>query len=85
VSAKLSGSDLREAQMGPLLLGPDRLLPCNMTHAVLKNTDLTGADLRHAVLVSSDLTRANFTGALIKQADLTGAHKEGVRGLDPAE
>ena len=32
--------------MGPLLLGSDRLMPCDLTHAVQKGTDLTGADSR---------------------------------------
>src|ERR1700733_4345292 len=43
--AKLSGADLREAQMGPLLIGADRLLPCDMTGAALKAADLSGADV----------------------------------------
>ncbi|RYG07137.1 MAG: pentapeptide repeat-containing protein [Caulobacteraceae bacterium] len=71
--------------MGPLLLGPDRLLPCDLSNAVIKGADLTDADLRHAVLVSADLTRSNFTNALLKNADLTAAHREGAKGLDTAE
>jgi uncharacterized protein YjbI with pentapeptide repeats len=68
--------------MGPLLIGPDRLLPCDMTHAIIKGADLSGADLRHALLVSADLTRSNFGHALMKQVDLTGSYREGVRGLE---
>ncbi|HMP62580.1 MAG TPA: pentapeptide repeat-containing protein, partial [Phenylobacterium sp.] len=35
INAKLSGADLRDAQMGPLLIGSNRLMPCNMTGAAL--------------------------------------------------
>ena len=80
--ARFSGADLREAQMGPLLIGPDRLLPCDLTRAVAKNTDFSGADLRHAIFIAADLTRSRFAGALMKDADLTAAHKDGVTGLE---
>jgi len=56
-------------------------MPCDLTRAVIKGADFSGADLRHAVLVSADLTRSNFAHALTKQADLTGSHREGVKGL----
>ena len=82
VGAKLSGADLREAQMGPLLLGADRVLPCNLTGAQLKATDLTNADVRHAIFVDADLSRANFTGAQLKQANFSGIQRQGTRGLD---
>jgi uncharacterized protein YjbI with pentapeptide repeats len=81
VGAKLGGADLREAQMGPLLLGADRVLPCDMTDANLKTADLTRADLRQALLVNADLSRANFTHAMLRQANLTGASRLGARGL----
>ncbi|HKP78251.1 MAG TPA: pentapeptide repeat-containing protein, partial [Phenylobacterium sp.] len=76
------GADLREAQMGPLLLGADRVLPTNLTHAQLKGCDLTGADVRHALFVEADLSRSNFTRSLLKQADFTGIVRHGARGLD---
>ena len=82
IGAKLSGADLRDAQMGPLLLGADRTLPCNLTGAKLKNTDLARADCRHAIFVDADLSRANFTNAMVRQANLTNAQKWGVRGLE---
>jgi uncharacterized protein YjbI with pentapeptide repeats len=82
IGAKLSGADLREAQMGPLLIGNDRILPCDMTRATIKGADLSGADLRHAILSLSDISRSNFTGALMKQTDLTGAYRESTRGLE---
>jgi uncharacterized protein YjbI with pentapeptide repeats len=80
--AKLSSSDLREAQMGPLLIGADRVLPCDMTRVTAKGTDFSQADLRQAILVFADVSRANFTHAVLRQADLTGAHRTGARGLD---
>jgi uncharacterized protein YjbI with pentapeptide repeats len=84
LGAKLSGSDLREALLGPLLIGPDRVLPCDMTRAVAKGVDFSGADMRQAVMTLADISRSNFTGAAMRQADLTGAHRPGVKGLEPA-
>jgi uncharacterized protein YjbI with pentapeptide repeats len=82
MGAKLSGSDLREAVLGPLLIGADRMLPCDMTRCVAKGTDFSNADLHHAVMVFADISRANFTGASLKQADLSGAHRPNTRGLE---
>jgi uncharacterized protein YjbI with pentapeptide repeats len=81
MGAKLSGADLRGAAMGPLLIGAERVLPCNMTRAVAKGTDFSSADLRQALMTFADLSRSNFTGANLRQADLLGAHRPGVRGL----
>jgi hypothetical protein len=80
--AKLSGADLREAQMGPLLLGADRMLPCDLTGAALKGADLSGADLSHARMSGADVSRANFTGAMLKLVNLTGAVRQGAKGLE---
>ena len=41
------------------MLGPERLLPADLTGAILRSADLSGADLRRAILVGADLTRAN--------------------------
>ena len=88
--AKLKGQalrilDLREAQMGPLILGADRLLPCDLTGAELKNTDLARADVRQALFVEADISRANFTGAMTRETVFTAAVRAGVRGLpEPA-
>jgi len=84
VGAKLSGADLRDAQLGPLLIGADRMLPANLTGASLKNADLARADVRHAIMVDADLSRANFTNAMVKQTVLTNAQKWGARGLEDA-
>lgn len=81
MGAKLSGSDLRGATLGPLLIGGERVLPCDMTRVVAKGADFSSADLRQAILVFADLSRSNFTGANLRQADLTAAHRTGVRGL----
>jgi uncharacterized protein YjbI with pentapeptide repeats len=81
MGAKLSGADLREAVLGPLIIGADRILPCDMTRAVAKNTDFSNADLRHAILVFADISRSNFTGANLRQVDVTASHRPGVRGL----
>ena len=67
------------------LLAADRLLPADLTGAVLRGADLTGADLRRAVMVDADLSRATLHGAQTKQADFTGAQTSGARGLDPAD
>ncbi len=82
--AKMSGADLRDAQMGPLLLGADRVLPCNLTGANLKNADLARADCRFANFTDADVSRANFTGAATKGATLTNTKRWGARGLDEA-
>lgn len=84
IGAKLSGADLRQALLGPLIISNDRILPCNMTRAVIKSADLSGADLRHAILADADLSRSNFTGAMMRRLDLTGAYREGARGLEGA-
>jgi uncharacterized protein YjbI with pentapeptide repeats len=80
--AKLSGADLRDAQMGPLLLGADRVLPCNLAGAQLKGADLARADCRQAVFTDADVSRANFTGAMLRQADFTRVMRHGSRGLE---
>ena len=77
----LNGADLREAQLGPLLLTADRLLSADLTDAILRGADLTGADLRRAVMVGADLGRAVLHGAQTRQTDLTDANLTGVRGL----
>jgi len=82
VGAKLAGADLREAQMGPLILGSDRLLSCDLSGAVLKFADLTGADLRRAIFRNADVSRANFRGALMRQADFTGVIRHAALGLE---
>ena len=81
--AKLNGADLRDAHMGPLLIGQDRLLPCDLSGAMIKNADLRGADLRRALLTGANLSRSDFGGALLREADLLGAHFEGARGITP--
>jgi uncharacterized protein YjbI with pentapeptide repeats len=81
MGAKMGSADLRDAQMGPLLLGGDRILPCNLHLASLKGADLARADLRHAILTEADLSRANFTNAMLRQANLNGAERWGARGL----
>ena len=85
MGAKLSGSDLREAQLGPLMIAADRVMPSDLTRSIAKGSDFTDADLRHAVMVLSDLSRSNFTGANLKHADLTGAHRVGARGLESVQ
>lgn len=82
--AKLAGADLRDAQMGPLLIGADRLLPADLTGANLKGADCARADMRQAMLVGADLSRANFVNATLRQANLTNAIKAGARGLRDA-
>ena len=79
--AKLSGADLRDSQLGPLLIGEDRVMPADLHGANLKGADLSGADLRRANLVNADVQRANFTGAHTRGIDVTGAALGGVKGL----
>lgn len=77
----MTGSDLREAQLGPLMITADRLLPADLTGANLRGADLAGADLRRAVLAGADLGRATLHGAQTRQTDFTDANLTGVRGL----
>ena len=72
---------MREAQLGPLLIAADRLMPADLTGAVLRGADLSGADLKRAVLAGADLGRAILHGAQTRQIDLTEANLTGVRGL----
>lgn len=71
--------------MGPLLIGQDRMMPCDLTRAVIKNADFSGADLRHAIFALADVSRSRFNGAIIRSADFTGAHREAAFGLDDSE
>ena len=64
------------------LIGKDRVMPCDLTRAMVKGADLRGADLRRAVLVNADLTRSDLTGALVRDTDLTDADLRGVKGLE---
>jgi uncharacterized protein YjbI with pentapeptide repeats len=80
--ARLNGADLREARLGPLMIGPDRLLPADLTGAILRSADLSGSDLRRAVLAGADLTRATLHGVQARHADFTDAVLTGVRGLE---
>jgi uncharacterized protein YjbI with pentapeptide repeats len=80
--AKLNGADLREAQLGPLVIGKDRLMPCDLTRAMIKSADLRGADLRHTVLAHADLSRSDLTGAHLRDTNLTDAVTSGVKGLE---
>ncbi len=80
--ARLNDADLRQAHLGPLLIGQDRLLPADLTGAVLRGADLSGADLRHACLAGADLRRARLGGAQTKLADFTLAQLVGASGLD---
>lgn len=79
--AKLSGADLRDAQLGPLLIGQDRVLPANFTGASAKFVDFSGADLRRCLFTGADLERSTFTGALTRQMDVQDARLVGVKGL----
>jgi uncharacterized protein YjbI with pentapeptide repeats len=78
----MSGADLRDAQMGPLVISANRTLSCDMTRATVKNADFARADMRQAILVGADLSRANFTGAFLKGVDVTDAIRDAVKGLD---
>ena len=80
--ARVNGADLRQAQLGPLMIGADRLLPADLTGACLKGADLSGADLKRANLTDTDLSRATFLGACLRQTDLTGAVTTGARGME---
>jgi uncharacterized protein YjbI with pentapeptide repeats len=81
MGARLSGSDLREAQLGPLMISAERLMPADLSRLIAKGTDFSQADLRQAKLIFADLSRANFSGANLRQTDLTGANKTTARGI----
>jgi uncharacterized protein YjbI with pentapeptide repeats len=78
--AKLNGADLREAQMGPLMIAADRLLPADLTGACLRGADLTGADMKRARLAGADLSRAALHGTCMRQAETAEAIMLAVRG-----
>jgi uncharacterized protein YjbI with pentapeptide repeats len=67
------------------MLGPDRLLPADLTGASLRGADLSGADLRRAVLHEADLSRATLHGAQTRHADFTDANMVGVKGYVPGD
>ena len=52
--------------------GPERLLPADLSEAILRSADLSGADLRRCAFVGADLTRAILSGADLSAADLIG-------------
>ena len=81
----LREADLRGAQLGPLMIGAERLLPADLTGACLRGAELSGADLNRAILVGADLGRATLFGASLRQADLTGAVTTGARGLETVD
>ena len=83
--ARLNGADLRGAQLGPLMIAADRLLPADLTGTCLRGADLSGADLKRAVLVGADLSRAKLFGACLRESDLTDAVTSGAHGLETGD
>ena len=66
------------------MLGPERLLPADLTGANLRAADLSGADIRRAVFSGADLTRAVLHGVQARNAEFSEATLTGVRGLEMA-
>ena len=69
--------DLRDANLGPLVISGDRLMPSQLGKADLRNVDFRGADLNHAGLIQADASYANFTGANLRRTDFSNAVLEG--------
>src|SRR5262249_54973841 len=83
--AKLSNADLREANLGPLLIANDKLLPARLEKSDARYADFRGADLRQASFGEADLAFSNFTGASLRAADFRGATLQGIKlSLDAA-
>jgi len=83
--AKLANADLRDVNLGPLLISNDRLLPARLEHADARYADFRGADLRQTVLAESDLAFADLTGAKLRATDFRGAILQGIKlSLDGA-
>jgi uncharacterized protein YjbI with pentapeptide repeats len=79
--AKLSLADLRDVQLGPILITAERVLPADLREITAKKTDFSGADLTRCNFRNADLERANFTAAHARDVDLTDAVLVGIQGL----
>nr|MDQ3820099.1 toll/interleukin-1 receptor domain-containing protein [Acidobacteriota bacterium] len=68
--AKLSGADLTEATLTYANLTDAKLTDAKLSHAILWNAHLCGADLTLADLWNADLWGANFTDADLSYSEL---------------
>lgn len=76
-SARIIGSDLRQANLSKIDFSNADLSGSNLTGVNLSSSNLTGArligtDLTGAYLSGATLTGADFSGAFLDDADLTG-------------
>lgn len=55
------------------LLATNECVGCNLTGALLKDTNLQNANLENAILQNADLERANLQGTNLQGANLQGA------------
>jgi len=81
--ARLNFADLRDCNLGPLVIGGDRSIVSGRG-AELRHADLRGAVLQRAVFRNADLASANLTGATVDGAVFDGANVEGTLGLRSA-
>jgi uncharacterized protein YjbI with pentapeptide repeats len=79
--ARLNYADLRDCNLGPLVVGEGRLLPSRLDAAELCHADLRGTDLRRAACRGADFSSANLTGARCAGADFGNAVMDGTLGL----
>ena len=71
--ANLSNADLRDCQLGPLLLEGDRILPASLAGTRARYTDFRGADLRQLKATGADFSYAHLDGADVRRATFGGS------------
>ena len=82
--ARLNFADLRECDLGPLIISQDRILRSCLDRAQFGHADLRGANIRNADCRQADFASANLTGARCDGANLEGAITVGAVGLSIA-
>ena len=78
-NAKLTNVDLRDANLGPLLITGDKLLKAHLDRADARYCDFRGADLRQTVFTDTDAAFADLRGAALRATDFRGAILSGVK------
>jgi uncharacterized protein YjbI with pentapeptide repeats len=75
--ARLTNSDMRDCQLGPLVVSDGQRIVSRLDRAILRNVDLRGANLTQAVLRGADLSNANLVGAGLDGTVLEGTQLAG--------
>jgi uncharacterized protein YjbI with pentapeptide repeats len=67
--ARLTRADLTDAKLGPLEVGPGRIVRADLTRACLRQARLCGADLTQARLLRAELEGVRTEGAILTLAE----------------